>query len=177
MLNIDYLNEDIDFLKLKNIFESLNDFVILLNDNNISYAIGGYLSLVFKSKKIYRTPKDIDLSIHNWDDYNKLESILALNNKYKISLSKNEIERGSPFKLTFNLNSIIMKVRTTKNDMPIRIDIFYNENKEDKEIFKMNDLEIFYNYKTCLSTKKYYIDNNSSSIDKHQKDLSIFYRF
>jgi hypothetical protein len=173
MYNINFLNKDIDFLKLENIFESLTDFVILLNDNNISYAIGGYLALVFKSKKIYRTPKDIDLSIHNWNDYNKLESILRLDPKYKISLSKNQIEKGSAFKLTFNLNSIVMKVRTTKNDTPIRIDIFYNENEQDKEIFKMKDLDIFYNYKTCLSTKKYYIENGSS-IDKHQKDLSMF---
>jgi hypothetical protein len=173
MYNINFLNNDIDVLKLKNIFESLTDLVGLLNDNNISYAIGGYLSLVFKSGKIYRTPKDIDLSIHTWDDYNKLESILILSNNYKINLSKNQIERGSAFKLTFNLNSLIMKIITTKNDMPIRIDIFYNENKQDKEIFRMNDLDIYYNYKTCLSTKKYYIENGSS-IDKHQKDLSMF---
>lgn len=175
MYNIKYIDQSVDQLKLNNIFQTLKDLIVLLDSNNIEYSIGGYWSLIFKYKKIFRNTKDIDMSIHSWKDYNKLEGILRSDTNYKVKLSKAEIEKGSAFKLTFNLNSIVMKVQAIKNDPPTRIDIFYNENKQDKEIFKIDDLDIFYNYKTCLSTKKYYIDNNSSSIDKHQKDLSMFY--
>lgn len=170
MYNIKYIDKSVDQLKLNNIFETLKDFVILLNSNSIDYSIGGYLSLIFKYKKICRNTKDIDMSIHSWEDYNKLESILRSNINYKVNLSKSEIEKGSAFKLTFNLNSIIMKVEAVKNDPPIRIDIFYNENKQNKEIFKMDNLNIFFNYKTCLETKRYYISNNSSK-EKHELDL------
>lgn len=170
MYNIKHIDQSVDQLKLNNIFEALKDLVILLDSNNIEYSIGGYWSLIFKYKKVHRFTKDIDMSIHSWEDYNKLESMLRSNNKYKVELSKSEIEKGSAFKLTFNLNSMIMKIKTIKNDMPIRIDLFYNENKQDKEIFKMDNLDIYYNYKTCLETKRYYINQNSSK-EKHEFDL------
>lgn len=173
MYNIKYIDQNVDQLKLNNIFESLKDLVILLDFNNIEYSIGGYLSLIFQYKKVFRNTKDIDMSVHSWENYNKLESILRSNSNYKVSLSKSEIEKGSAFKLTFNLNSIIMKAEAIKNNPPIRIDVFYNENKQDKEIFRMDNLDIYYNYKTCLETKKYYVSNNSSK-EKHEIDLLMF---
>ena len=170
MYNIKYIDQSVDQLKLNNIFQALKDLIVLLDSNNIEYSIGGYLSLIFKYKKIFRNTKDIDMSIHTWQDYDRLESILRSNNNYKVQLSKSEIEKGSAFKLTFDLNSMIMKIKTIKNDMPIRIDVFYNENKQDKEIFKIDNLNIYYNYKTSLETKRYYINQNSSK-EKHEFDL------
>jgi hypothetical protein len=67
------------------VFPILENIVTFSNNLNIKYAIAGAISLILVSKKIYRTPDDIDILI---DGEDILKWIALLNNDWYLMTSK-----------------------------------------------------------------------------------------
>lgn len=88
IFELEYEDYKIDYLYFNQILNHIKEFQNISQNNNIPFILGGHLSLILLSNKIYRTPKDIDLVInmkdfkkwvgclpHEWNSFNRRDSI------------------------------------------------------------------------------------------------------